>query len=216
MQIKYYNNQNIFQKYKELEKNYLKLKRQVEGNNQEQNYKTELCKKFQSKGYCPYGSKCRFAHGKEELVSKFQGSNYKKEKCKTFFEKGYCPYGSRCQFQHDERKFKDINISFLYLRLFILKYFGFDKSRLNNYYKISKLCNKRLTVFESLTNNDKDTKTITINNVYNKKYNNINDINLENYSSNNPNNSSNVLISFNNNISLKDDNIITNIIFGEN
>ena len=27
----------------------------------QQNYKTELCKKFQSTGYCPYGEKCRFS-----------------------------------------------------------------------------------------------------------------------------------------------------------
>lgn len=26
-------------------------------------YKTELCKTFSEKGYCPYGRKCRFAHG---------------------------------------------------------------------------------------------------------------------------------------------------------
>ena len=173
MNNKYYNKyeQNIFQKYKDLEKNYLKLKQQIEGNNQEKNYKTELCKKFQSKGFCPYGSKCRFAHGKEELVSKVQGSNYKKEKCKSFFEKGYCPYGSRCQFQHDERKFKDTYLSYFYIRLFLLKYSGYNKSKFNNYSnysKISKLYNNnnRLNVFESLTNNEKNIKTIT--NVYNQ------------------------------------------------
>ena len=33
-------------------------------------YKTELCKKFSDTGTCPYGSKCRFAHGKGELISK--------------------------------------------------------------------------------------------------------------------------------------------------
>lgn len=27
-------------------------------------YKTELCKKYEEKGLCPYGLKCRFAHGK--------------------------------------------------------------------------------------------------------------------------------------------------------
>ena len=25
--------------------------------------KSELCKKFMEKGHCPYGSKCKFAHG---------------------------------------------------------------------------------------------------------------------------------------------------------
>ena len=178
MMNKYNNayNQNIFQKYKELEKNYIKLKKQIEENNQKQSYKTELCKKFQTKGYCPYGSKCRFAHGKEELVSKVQGSNYKKEKCKSFFEKGYCPYGSRCQFQHDERKFKDINLSYLYLRLFLMKYFGINKSKFNNYSKICKLYNNRLSVFESLTNNDINNKAIT------KLNSNINEDNQSNKS----------------------------------
>ena len=38
-------------------------------------YKTELCKKFQNTGHCPYGFKCRFAHGKDELITKTQGAN---------------------------------------------------------------------------------------------------------------------------------------------
>ena len=33
-------------------------------------YKTELCKTFSETGKCPYGFKCRFAHGKEELSKK--------------------------------------------------------------------------------------------------------------------------------------------------
>jgi len=33
-------------------------------------YKTELCKKFESSGECPYGPKCQFAHGKRELRDK--------------------------------------------------------------------------------------------------------------------------------------------------
>ena len=32
-------------------------------------YKTELCKTFSDTGICPYGDKCRFAHGKEELFN---------------------------------------------------------------------------------------------------------------------------------------------------
>ena len=144
-------NQNIYQKYIELEKNYINLKIKLEAKNKnDQNYKTELCKKFQAIGSCPYGSKCTFAHGKEELITKLQGANYKKEKCKSFYEKGYCLYGSRCLFQHDERKFKDINYSSIYIRLFLFKYFGFLKSN-NNYFKKTKLYNKRLDVFESLT-----------------------------------------------------------------
>lgn len=36
--------------------------------NDEEKYKTELCKNFVSTGKCNYGKKCRFAHGKDELV----------------------------------------------------------------------------------------------------------------------------------------------------
>ena len=118
----------------------------------QQNYKTELCKKFQSTGYCPYGAKCRFAHRKEELITRIQGPNYKKEKCKSFYEKGFCNYGQRCKFQHDERKFKDVNLSFFYFRLFLSKNFGFARTNYNAFKNNSRLCNGRLEVFEALTN----------------------------------------------------------------
>ena len=147
-------NQNLLRKYIQLEKNFLSLQNQMhEMKQMNSNYKTELCKKYQARGYCPYGRKCRFAHGKGELITKIQGANYKKEKCKSFFERGYCPYGARCQFQHDERKFKDINISFFYIQLFLFKYFGFLKSKIYYFEKNTSLFKKRLPVFESLTHN---------------------------------------------------------------
>ena len=102
----------------------------------------------------------RFAHGKHELISKTQGANYKKERCKSFYEKGYCPYGSRCQFQHDERKLKDINISFFYLQLFLFKYFGFRKNNRYFFEKNTSLHKRRLPVFESLTHLSEETKNI--------------------------------------------------------
>ena len=72
----------------EFSKNYTLLKNIMEEENKfDPKYKTELCKKYQSTGKCPYGHKCRFAHGKEELLSKTQGVNYKKKQCKTFYEK---------------------------------------------------------------------------------------------------------------------------------
>ena len=120
-------------------------------------YKTELCKKFQNTGYCPYGFKCRFAHGKEELITKSQVANYKKRLCKTFHEKGYCPYGTRCNFRHDERKFSEINFSYYYFQLFLFKKYNIFPSK--NYLcpKGSNLLNGRLPIFESLSkisNND--------------------------------------------------------------
>ena len=127
-------------------------------------YKTELCKKFQSTGKCPYGYKCRFAHGKEELISKLQGVNYKKKPCKTFNEKGYCPYGSRCSFRHDERTFSETSFSYFYLQLFLFKIYNFLPSRKNFYSDRSNLFYRRLPIFESLTQN----------NIFNKANNNSN------------------------------------------
>ena len=87
----------------------------------------------------------------EECSSKILKTENKKIKCKTFYEKGYCPLGSKCKYQHDERKFKDISFSYFYLRLFLLKNFGYRFSKYNYNEKKSKLFTKRLSVFESLT-----------------------------------------------------------------
>ena len=146
-------NNDLLSTIVELNKNYSLLKLIEEENKFDPKYKTELCKKFQSTGQCPYGYKCRFAHGKEELVSKSQGVNYKKKPCKTFNDKGYCPYGSRCSFRHDERKFSDINFSFFYLQLFLFKKYNFLPSRKNFYLDQSNLLNDRLDVFKTITRN---------------------------------------------------------------
>ena len=84
-------------------------------------YKTELCKKFEETGKCPYGSKCRFAHGKEELNIRHRDNNYKQKDCKSFNELGFCPYGERCNFRHDEKKIEEIQIPFHFISLFILE-----------------------------------------------------------------------------------------------
>ena len=102
-------------------------------------YKTELCKKFEETGKCPYGFKCRFAHGKEELNSKNTGNNYKKKSCKTFLENGFCPYGSRWSFKHDERTLNDIKLPYYYIKTFIYNNFN---------------CNYRLNIFEEITSSN--------------------------------------------------------------
>ena len=102
-------------------------------------YKTELCKKFEETGKCPYGFKCRFAHGKEELNSKNTGNNYKKKSCKTFLENGFCPYGSGCSFKHDERTLNDIKLPYYYIKTFIYNNFN---------------CNYRLNIFEEITSSN--------------------------------------------------------------
>ena len=59
-------------------------------------YKTELCKYYEINGYCKYGDKCAYAHGKENLRSKVTNTTaFRTKKCTQFFERGYCPYGSR-------------------------------------------------------------------------------------------------------------------------
>ena len=75
----------------------------------EQNYKTELCRTWVEKNFCPYREKCRFAHGKKDLHDKIINSkNYKQKECNSFYQKGYCPYGPRCHFKHEERKLDDV------------------------------------------------------------------------------------------------------------
>jgi butyrate response factor 1 len=123
-------------------------------------YKTELCKKFEDTGKCPYGFKCRFAHGKEELNSKNTGNNYKKKLCKTFLENGFCPYGSRCSFKHDERTLNDIKLPYYYIKTFI--YNNFDS-------------NYRLNIFEEITNRNFNSKNycnnFNVNNNINNQFN---------------------------------------------
>ena len=76
--------------------------------NSAEKYKTELCKSFSETGKCRYFSKCRFAHGKEDLSKKQITKNYKQKKCESFFSNGFCSYGLRCNFIHDERKLEEI------------------------------------------------------------------------------------------------------------
>jgi len=64
-------------------------------------FKTAICSKWKELGSCPYGEKCRFAHGLREL--RMRPKRHKKFNhvtCKNFLE-GCCPYGSRCRFSHD-------------------------------------------------------------------------------------------------------------------
>ncbi|KAG5350854.1 hypothetical protein C0989_009024 [Termitomyces sp. Mn162] len=65
-------------------------------------YKTELCRSWEEKGTCRYGSKCQFAHGEDELRKVARHPKYKTEICRTFWVSGTCPYGKRCCFIHTE------------------------------------------------------------------------------------------------------------------
>ncbi|KAL4068290.1 hypothetical protein V8B97DRAFT_886405 [Scleroderma yunnanense] len=65
-------------------------------------YKTELCRSWEEKGTCRYGTKCQFAHGEDELRNVPRHPKYKTEICRTFWVSGACPYGKRCCFIHTE------------------------------------------------------------------------------------------------------------------
>lgn len=67
-------------------------------------HKTELCKNFSELGRCPYGNRCRFAHGAHELINGKPRKVlcFQKRKCNGFWKNGYCSYGIRCQFGHYE------------------------------------------------------------------------------------------------------------------
>ena len=68
--------------------------------------KSELCKKFLEKGSCPYGEKCKFAHGSHELRQNHgQNAKYKTKECLTFFNGCHCKYGDRCNFLHQSSSF---------------------------------------------------------------------------------------------------------------
>ena len=145
-------------------------------------YKTELCKTFSETKQCPYGSKCRFAHGKDELFSKNKGNNYKKKECKSFSEFGFCTYSYRCSFKHDERKLQNINLSFYYKKLFIINNFEPLNHRLDIFIKITSQNNKYNKFNSSSTSefsSDDD-------NIINKNNNNINKENYHYFKNNYP------------------------------
>ncbi|XP_066164868.1 putative zinc finger CCCH domain-containing protein 21 [Oryza sativa Japonica Group] len=61
--------------------------------------KTELCNKWE-RGACPYGARCRFAHGLQELRPVIRHPRYKTLPCQMFAAASGCPYGHRCHFRH--------------------------------------------------------------------------------------------------------------------
>merc|ERR1712087_585794 len=64
-------------------------------------FKTEMCRSWTDSGFCPYGPRCQFAHGKHEMRNRYRHKRHKTIRCKNY-QSGYCPYGSRCCFIHEE------------------------------------------------------------------------------------------------------------------
>ena len=66
--------------------------------------KNELCRLK-----CKYGDKCRFAHGQHEYYfhNVVNNPGYKTKPCQKYHsDVGYCKYGSKCAFLHGEIKEK--------------------------------------------------------------------------------------------------------------
>ncbi|XGW20675.1 hypothetical protein V3C99_004005 [Haemonchus contortus] len=75
------------------------------------NYKTRMCLTYASGKQCEMGSRCKFAHGLEELrvadaPPRAPNARYKTKLCKNFgpYASNYCPYGLRCEFIHPNDK----------------------------------------------------------------------------------------------------------------
>jgi len=76
-------------------------------------YKTEICRTHQRTGHCPYGSRCQFAHGLDDLRPRMFDTRFKTEYCDNYHKAGNCPFGSRCKFIHDDYWEKGPNGEFL-------------------------------------------------------------------------------------------------------
>ena len=95
-------------------------------------YKTEMCKSWGTKGFCVYGNKCRFAHGKTELFDKSNNNTkYKQKQCLSFHQNGLCLYGMRCHFKHQENCISNIRRSY-YSYLLEIYHLNNDITSLNN------------------------------------------------------------------------------------
>ncbi|XXQ35938.1 C3H1-type domain-containing protein [Plasmodiophora brassicae] len=65
-------------------------------------YKTEMCRLWGESRSCPYGAKCQFAHGEQELRPVERHAKFKTVLCRKYHEDGVCPFGARCAFVHKE------------------------------------------------------------------------------------------------------------------
>ena len=162
-----YNKKNVFKNKKN------KIPFKGEAKDFKIKYKTELCKYFEINGYCKYGDKCAYAHGKENLRSKVTNTTaYRTKKCVQFFEQGYCPYGNRCQFAH---QLKSNIINNPYDRGMTYEKTLETISKLENVENIKKLIEKpRLKIFEEICENKgniqsrllEDIKSLTYKDLY--------------------------------------------------
>lgn len=141
-------------------------------------YKTELCKSFTEQGFCAYGNKCRFAHGRNELFDKvINCKKYKQKECLSFFKNKFCGYGSRCHFRHEERKLSELDRSY-YTNLLSMypqsneeEIFNMSEEQLMTLLNTNNMATKRLSVFRNKSSENQSSVTNHINtNKINYKY----------------------------------------------
>ncbi|KAG5525969.1 hypothetical protein RHGRI_032308 [Rhododendron griersonianum] len=65
-------------------------------------YKREICRSWEDSSFCRHGSKCQFAHGKEEVRPSRFPSKTKSEICKSYSGSGSCSFGAKCRFSHHQ------------------------------------------------------------------------------------------------------------------
>ncbi|KAJ1529043.1 nudix (nucleoside diphosphate linked moiety X)-type motif 2, partial [Nowakowskiella sp. JEL0078] len=99
------------------QQNNIDLKKQPVHDNQL--FKTRLCERFETDGFCPYGNRCTFAHGTVELRDRstyggeaekkdaVENLLYKTRLCERFMKENFCQYGPRCNFAHSLRELRD-------------------------------------------------------------------------------------------------------------
>jgi hypothetical protein len=87
-------------------------------------YKTELCKNWIETAKCRYESKCRFAHGQEELTQaarRVYNDKFKSKNCRTFYHTKQCMYGTRCMFRHEHRNIKQLHRHYYTPQIYVLE-----------------------------------------------------------------------------------------------
>lgn len=77
-----------------------------------------MCRNYSEVGYCPYYTKCQFAHGLSELHQLEPAKNqfYRTKLCRPYKEKGICNYGFRCQFSHSPPRKEDDKIGWTVMK----------------------------------------------------------------------------------------------------
>ena len=80
--------------------------------------KKQLCKNWlETPGYCRFGTRCLYAHGREELQIEDKltqapsrtNDRYKSQNCSLFYRERVCLFGKRCNFRHEHKSFAKLH-----------------------------------------------------------------------------------------------------------